>query len=319
VQRSLALTGSVGSRRISVVASEVEGVVEQLVAREGDQVEKGQPLVRLRRTNLQLQLAAVRGQLKEAEARQNLANTSLERSQGLYQEKIISQQQLDDAASEFEAWTGRVAQLQAEGARLEDDLARATVRAPFGGVVVQELVAEGEWLGSGGSVAELLDLGDLEVTVDVPESSFVGLSVGSPARVVVQSLGGVEVEGQVRAVVPRADARSRSFPVKIAITNPDGRIAVGMLARVHLHVGEPADSVIVPKDAVVAKGNETAIFRINEDNTVARVAVQVGSSVGVWVAVTSEVRPGDRVITRGNERVFPGQSVEPEVQEYPLP
>ncbi len=319
VRRSVILTGSVESRRISVVASEVEGVVEQLMAREGDQVKKGQPLVKLRRTNLQLRLAAERGQLQEAEARQNLATTSLERSRGLHEEKIISQQQLDDAASEFEAWGGRVAQLQAEVARLEDDLARTTVRAPFAGVVVRELVAEGEWLGAGGSVAELLDFGDLEVTVNVPESSFAGLRVGSPARVVIQSLGGVEVEGQVRAVVPRADARARSFPAKIAITNLDGRIAVGMLAQVHLLMGEPVEAVIVPKDAVVTKRNETTVFRIKDDNTAESVTVQVGSAIGVWVAVTGDVRPGDRLITRGNERVSPGQSVEPQVQDYPLP
>lgn len=319
VQRSMALTGSVESRRISVVASEVEGVVEQLVAREGDLVGKGRPMVKLRRTNLQLRLDAVQGQLQEAEARQRLANTSLQRAQGLSEEKIISQQQLDDAQSEFEAWGGRVAQLRAEVARLQDDLDRTTVRAPFSGVVVRELVAEGEWLGAGGSVAELLDLGDLEVTVEVPESSFAGLIVGSPARVAIQSLGGLEVEGQVRAVVPRADARARSFPTKIAITNPDGRIAVGMLAQVHLSVGEAVDAVIVPKDAVVTKGNEAAVFRIKDDNSVERLAVQVGSAVGVWVAVTGEVSPGDRLITRGNERIFPGQTVQPEIQDYPVP
>ena len=319
IRQSLALTGSVESRRISVVASEVEGVVEELLAREGDRVKKGQPLVRLRRTNLQLQLEAVRGQLREAEARRNLADTSLVRSRGLHREKIISQQQLDDAASELEAWGGRVSQLQAEEARLVDDLNRTTVRAPYSGVVVRELTAEGEWLSAGGSVAELLDFGDLEVTVDVPESSYAGLSVGSPARVVIQSLGGVEVEGVLRAIVPRADPRARSFPTKVSIPNTDGRIAVGMLARVYLAVGEPKDAVIVPKDAVVAKNNESSVYRIQDDNTVEKIVVEVGSSAGVWVAVTGEVGPGDRLITRGNERVFPGQSVEPEIQDYPLP
>jgi membrane fusion protein (multidrug efflux system) len=155
-----------------MVASEVEGVVEVLAARDGDRVQKGQALVKLRRTNLHLRMQAVRGQLKEAEARQSLAQTSMTRSQGLFDEKIISQQQLDDAISEFEAWQGRVEQLQAEVARLEDDLSRTTVRAPFSGIVVREMVAEGEWLGSGDDVVELLDFEDLEVTVEVPEGSF---------------------------------------------------------------------------------------------------------------------------------------------------
>ena len=215
VGRTLALTGSVESRRISVVASEVEGVVQTLVAREGDRVKEGQPLVELRRTNLELRLEAVRGQLQEAEARQRLARTSLDRSRGLFDEQIISQQQLDDAASEFDAWQGRVAQLRAEAARLQDDLARTTVRAPFYGVVVRELVAEGEWLGSGGAVAELLDYRDLEVTVEVPERSFAGLRIGSSVRVVIASLGQLEVAGVVRAVVPRADARVLTHSISV--------------------------------------------------------------------------------------------------------
>lgn len=319
VRRAVQLTGSVDSRRISTVASEVEGVVEALEARDGDRVQKGQVLVRLRRTNLRLRMQAVQGQLKEAEARQSLARTSLERSQGLFDEKIISQQQLDDAISEFEAWQGRVEQLQAEVARLEDDLSRTTVRAPFSGIIVQELVAEGEWLGSGDDVVELLDIGDLEVTVEAPEGSFSGLQAGGSARVVIASLDNLEVEGHVRTVVPRADDRARTFPVKISIANANGRIAVGMLARVFLPVGVPEDAVIVPKDAIVEQGNQTVVFRISADSTVERLNVQVGSAAGAWVAVDGDVKPGDRIVTRGNERVFPGQSVEAEVMEYELP
>ena len=84
VRDAIALTGSVESRRSSIVASEVEGIVERLIAREGDRVERRDPLVELRGTTVRLRLEAVRGQLEEAEARRDLAQTSLERSQGLY-------------------------------------------------------------------------------------------------------------------------------------------------------------------------------------------------------------------------------------------
>lgn len=319
VRRTVTLTGSVESRRASVVATEVEGVVDALMAREGDRVDAGRPLVRLRRTNLQLRLEAVAGQLREAQARLSLARTSLTRTRGLFDEEIISQQQLDDAESEFEAWQGRVEQLRAEAARLEEDLSRTTVRAPFRGVVVEELVAEGEWLAEGGAVARLLDVGDLEVTVDVPEGSFAGLAAGAEARVVIPSLANQEVDGSIRAVVPRADPRARTFPVKIAIANPDGRIAVGMLAQVYLPVGQPVEAVIVPKDAVVAEGDQRIVYRIGGDSTLERVAVRVGQAAGDWLVAEGDLKPGDRLVTRGNERVFPGQRVEARLLEYPLP
>ena len=319
VRRSIVLTGSIESRRASMVASEVEGLVEQLAAREGDRVKKGQPLVHLRQTNVALRLQAVEGQLKEAQARRSLALASLERWRGLFDEKIISRQQLDDAVSESEAWEGRVAQLAADVARIKDELARTIVRAPFSGVVVMEHVAEGEWLSSGGEVVELVDLDDLEVTVEVPESYFDGLQAGYLASLRIDALGGLEVAGVVRSVVPRANVQSRTFPVKISIDNSEGRIGVGMLAIVRMPVGEPQPSVVVPKDAIVSQGNEKVVMVIGEDDTVQRVSVRTGSSAGAWVAVEGGVRPGDRVITRGNERVFPGQPVTAQPVEYELP
>jgi RND family efflux transporter MFP subunit len=319
LRRSISLTGSVESHRSSLVAAEVEGVVERLQAREGDRVEKGNPLARLRKSDFALRLQALEGQLKEAQARRQLARASLERSQGLSDEKIISRQQLDDAVSEAEAWQGRVAQLEADVSRLRDDLERTTVRAPFSGVVVREHVAEGEWLSEGGAVVELVDLDDLEVTVQVPESSFDGIATGVSAQMRIASLGGLEVEGTVRTVVPQANPQSRTFPVKVALANPDGRIGVGMLASVELPVGERQPTVVVPKDAIVTQGSERFLFVIGEDNTVQRVTVRTGSSEGVWVGVEGEVKPGDRVVTRGNERIFPGQTVDPQPVEYELP
>jgi RND family efflux transporter MFP subunit len=212
-----------------------------------------------------------------------------------------------------------VAQLSAEVARLEKDLARTAVRAPFGGVVVNELVAEGEWLDAGGAVAELVDFQDLEVTVEVPESSYAGVVEGVPARVVIGALDGLEVEGRVRAVVPRADARARTFPVKVAITYPTGKIGVGLLAQVFLPVGETQATVLVPKDAVVQRGGQSIIFRIGEGSVLESLNVELGASAGAWIGVYGEVRQGDHIVTRGNERVFPGQTVEAKALEYELP
>ena len=242
LERSVRLTGSIESRRSSVVASEVEGLVQQLVARDGDRVEKGATLVRLRQSNTALRLQAVQGQLKEAEARQRLAMASLERSEGLFEEKIISRQMLDDAVSEYEAWQGRVAQLQADVSRLEDDLSRTTVRAPFAGVVVEEHIAEGEWLNAGGAVVELVDFEDLEVTVDVPESYFSGVRVDGAALVRIDSLEGIEVVGRIRAIVPRASFPGTGLPGESRDLEP-GRPNRGRHARHRGAAGRRSGSV----------------------------------------------------------------------------
>jgi RND family efflux transporter MFP subunit len=318
-RRTISLTGSVESRRSSLVATEVAGLVSRLHAREGDRVKRGEALVELRSEEIRLRLDAARGQLQEAEARLRLASSQLERSRGLFAEQIISQGELDDAVSESEAWTGRVSQLRSDVARLEIDLRRATVKAPFAGVVVREHTAEGEWLAIGDPAVEMVDLGDLEVTVEVPESYYSGLAAGGSAQVVFASLGDYEVSGEIRAVVPQANLQARTFPVKIGLDNSERRIGAGMLAQVRLPVGEPRPAVVVPKDAVAAQGRDSVVYVIGEGDVVMPVVVRPGSAVGVWIAVEGGVSAGERVVTRGSERLFPGQAVVPEAMEYELP
>lgn len=319
VRPTLELTGSVESRRISVVASEVAGKVVSREAREGDRVAKGAPLVRLRRENLQLTFEASEAQLAEAEARLDLAEANLKRARDLFEEEVVSRQVLDDATSEREAWQARAEQLRATMRRLEDDLDRSVIRAPFGGVVVEERTAEGEWVSAGSPVAVLMDVGELEVTLQVPERHFAGVRQGVPVSVTFESLSGMTIEGTVRAVVPRADERARTFPVKVRIPNEEGRVGVGMLATARLPVGEPSENVLVPKDALVEGSRGSIVYVIGEDDTVRPVPVRTGGAQGVWSAVEGEVRPGDRVVTRGNERLRPGAQVQGEALEYPEP
>lgn len=319
VRASVELTGGLESRRQSLVASEVSGLVVELERREGETARRGQPLARLRRTVAELRLRAAEGDLEEARALLELARTNRQRAQQLFEEKVFSQAQLDDALSQYDANQGRVARLEAETARLADELDRTVVRAPFDGVVVAEHTAVGEWIDAGDPVVEMVDMASLEIALEVPEQYFAGLAAGEPVTVVVPALGGEELTGKVRAVVPKADARARTFPLKVAVSDPDGRLGVGMLARVRLPVGAPRESVVVPKDAVVTQGSGRFVFRLDADDRAEQVAVRVGDGVGEWVAVSGGVAAGDRVVVQGNERLQPGQAVTPQRHEVPRP
>lgn len=318
IHRSVTLSGTVGARRVSVVASEVAGLVVELAAREGDLRHRGAPLVHLRRRELELQLKARQADLVEAKARLELAESTRKRRQELFDSDVISRQTLDDATTELAAWQGRVASLEAEIAQVEDDLERSVVRAPFTGVVVEERTQVGEWIAVGGPVVELLDVEELEVDLDVPERYFAQLSSGSPALVTVESLPGLEISAKIGAVIPRADRQSRTFPVKVRFANRDHRVAVGMLAQVALPVGQPSPAVVVPKDAVVREGRAEAVYRVT-DGKVERVEVRTGAAVGAWIAVEGPIRPGDHVVTRGNERLQPGVPVNPRPIPYDPP
>ena len=128
VRRTLRLPGTVESPTVSLVASEVAGVVAEYPVREGQRVEKEEPLAKLRTESLQLRLEGAQAQLKEAESRLKLAERNLERSRELFDAKVISQQQLDDAFYESTAWQGRVEQLTADIATINLALRQSTIR-----------------------------------------------------------------------------------------------------------------------------------------------------------------------------------------------
>jgi membrane fusion protein (multidrug efflux system) len=157
------------------------------------------------------------------------------------------------------------------------------------------------------------------VRVEVPERFYSQLLPGAEAPVSFESLPDVQVTGRVAAIIPRADPRARSFPIKVRISNEQGRIGVGMLAQVSLPVGETYRALVVPKDAVVRQGPTEIVFRITGDETVEVVPVESKQGLGSWVVVKGPVSAGERVVTRGNERLRPGQSVRGEALEYPLP
>lgn len=315
------MAGSVEAQVSAVVASLVPGPVVEVGAREGQRVKRGDLLVRLRREDFEQDLEAAKGSMAEAKARAQLADHSLKRAQELYRSGVVARQQLDDAESEASAWRGRADAATAEIARLEVVLGKARILAPFAGVVVREHCELGEWVEAGGPVAEVVDLSRLEAVVSVPERYFAQIRVGSKARVRFDALPELTAEGEVIAIIPRADPQVRAFPVKVGLANPDGRIGVGMTAVVAFAAGESRPATVVPKDAIVTQGEQRLVYRVeaSEDGEVVQpVTVRVGGGVGQWVEVEG-IAAGDRVVTRGNERLFPGMAVAPKPEEYKAP
>lgn len=201
-----------------------------------------------------------------------------------------------------------VAAQRAVLARLESDLRKTELRAPFGGFVTQRFAEAGEWLDEGGAVVELAELDAVLVRTDAPESTFPYVAVGDKVRVHCDALRRV-FEGRVKHIVPQADLRARTVPIDIEIENPDHALAGGMFTRVTLPSGEIRSTVAVPKDAVFERDGVMRVALVGAapgPATAALLPVTLGVDVGDWVTVVSgNVPPGSKIITRGNERIMP--------------
>ncbi len=207
---------------------------------------------------------------------------------------------------------------QEEVARLEDEIARHTIVAPFDGYISAEHTEIGEWVRQGDPVAEVIEVDEVDVQVVVFEKYINAVRIGAPAIVRVAGLDGRTLEGRVSSIIPQADLQSRSFPVKIRlrneITEHGPLLKSGMFANVQLGVGGRGSEVLVPKDALVLGGQSPMVYVVDPSSdggggNARPVPVQTGLESDGHVMVTGEVREGDLVVIRGNERLQQGGSV----------
>jgi HlyD family secretion protein len=225
---------------------------------------------------------------------------------------------------------------EAEVERIDDQLGKHTIRAPFDGWVVERFTEKGQWLARGGIIARIAELERIEVEARVPELSIASLVAGAEVRLEFDAAPGQVWVGRVTRVVPQADLLSRSFPVKIEVENRvvagEPTLKGGMLARAWLPVGKAGMAVVVPKDAVVLGGPRPFVYAVDTvplaivppagtgagaagagsaqaEGTVRRVDVALGVAVGGNVEIRSGLEPGTIVVVRGNERLRPGMRV----------
>lgn len=204
---------------------------------------------------------------------------------------------------------------------LEDQLDKHTIVAPFDGYVVEENTEQGQWITRGQAVAKVVELGQVDVQSLVLEDYQPLLALGMDAVVLLDALPTRHFSGKIALVVPQADLRSRSFPVKIRLPNEDTPggplLKPGMLARVSLAVGNETKALLVPKDALVLGGEKAIVVAADGATGAGKpgkarpVPVEVGAAVEGQIQITplGPLKIGDLVIVEGNERVRPGQDV----------
>ncbi len=308
VNQTVTLVGTVEPLRRSIVASEVEGLVEVFPAEEGMAVKRGQLLARLRTDTLQIQLDSALASHREAATRYQQAKRDLSRTRVLWKKELVTQKEFDDAQAEETALRERLSQLGAEIRRVRDSLNQSGIVAPFDGWITQEFTEIGQWVEEGGAIIEMVDLSHVQVEIPLPERYVRNIRIRDPVTATFDGLPELEARGRVFSLVAQADRIARTFPVKVDIPNPALAIKSGMVSRVTLQVDRPHQGTVVPKDALVLRGGRAFVFRVNE-GTVDQIPVTAVLHVEGLIEIEGPIREGMVVVVEGNERLFPGQPV----------
>jgi membrane fusion protein, multidrug efflux system len=305
------------------VYSRLNALVSELLVEEGDAVREGRTLARLddreiRNEFEQARIAVEQARLtlRQAEVKAQLSNHSYERAVSLFEQKLTSREEFDQAAllNQTDSLGLDNARQQLEGAtsRLEAariQLAYTTVESPITGVVTDRKVDVGSRVNVGEALFDIQEFPPLWARIFVPERALPELTVGQPARVRVESYPDRVFEGRIRMISPTVDVASGTIRVTIELSQHGSLLRPGMFGTVNIATQTRADAVVVPRRALLRERDQTFVFVIREDNTVAKREVVTGFSEEDLVEILEGVLDGDAVVTVGVETLNDGYPV----------
>lgn len=321
-------SGYVTARRIATVASKVSGKVVEVLVEEGMKVEAGQILARLDASNAEKSLQLAEAQLESArkaidETKANLerAERELARTSRLASEKIANQTDLDRAEAEAKSLRARLDKQAADVSVAEREVAvwkqqldDTVIRAPFGGIVTSKNAQPGEIISpmsAGGGftrtgICTIVDMGSLEIEVDVSESFINRVESGQPVEATLDSYADWKIPTKVIAIIPTADRQKATVKVRVGFEKLDPRVLPDMGVKVAFQssaqsVGEKAASsrqVTIPKGALRQRDGKDVVWLVR-DGQLERRAVTVNLKNGDEVIIAAGLNGGDRVVLDG--------------------
>ena len=288
------------------VTNEVAGKISALHFESGQVVKPGQPL-------LDLDATADRAELEGLLAAQRLAQIKFDRYARLLADRSASKADYDEAKSTLD-----VAEATVVAKRALID--KKQVRAPFGGRLGIRLVDVGQYLAPGSAIVPLEALDPIYVDFSVPERYFAQLATGQPVALTVQAYAGETFTGRITALNPGVDRGTRSVRLRATLDNPQQRLRSGMFAEVRVLLPQQAPFLTLPGTAITFNPYGDSVFVVQSGEsglTVQRRQVETGEVREGRVAVTSGLKPGERVVSAGQVKLRNGMPVK--LDDKPAP
>ena len=348
IARSVVARGKIQPLSKVEVKSKANGIIKALLADVGDKVQEGQILAELDKADLQAQVREAKATLDaeqanlqaaiaaEAKARIEAANPELEfarrdseRAEGLFKQKIASQQQLDDANRAYEVCKNRnqlleaiarsasaqvdqararVAAAAAALDRAQENLGYATIRAPFAAIVLTRPTEVGDAVSSilnlGSAATLIMTLGDVSsvyIKGDVDEADIGKASCGQRVRTKVESFPNESFEGSVKRIDPMGKEQNNvtTFEVRVTISNPHGKLRANMTANAEIVLEEHKDVLLVPEAALVYDKDKKVSGQLLDPKAKPgwrKVPLKLGISNGQRTEVLAGLTEGDKLV-----------------------
>lgn len=355
-RRRVQATGSLFALEESILSAEVEGRVSQVLVDVGDTVKEGQPLLLIDPQELQLEVDRQRGLVTQVRAQLGIgpndppptdpkkiasvqraaadlfdADRKYTRAQEMFKDKLISQQQLEEASSRFQSTQASYTVALQEVDRLkallvsseaseklaEKKLSDATIRAPFPGSIKTRDVHPGEYLRVQGPAMVLVRTDTLRARLAVPERWAGWVKDGATVDLQVEAFPGQVFHGQVSRINPAVAQDSRTFDAEALIANGDGRLKPGFFVQASIPSEKEEKTIFLPEAAVNYRYGVYKVFllrgnRVSEHQI--RPAGQTEDQRGRRFEVAEGLKPGDRVAVAISGDLHDGATVQEEAE-----
>jgi membrane fusion protein (multidrug efflux system) len=296
VARALMLTGTLIANRTSEVAADAVGKVTAAPIERGTVVAAGAILARLDNRSAALTEKEAYAQSDGARVQQRLAATECARAEKLFAEGVIHETERDRARADCAVARARASAAGARARLARKDLGDAVVRAPFGGVIAERLVAEGEYVRPDTHVATLVEIDPLRLEISVPEAAVPVLQRAAEVEFQVTAFPDERFQATVRYVGPAVRRQTRDLLVEAVVPNQKRRLLPGMFASVRLALGRELRPV-VPAAALKRDGEVDRAYVVMPTGRAEERLVSLGAPEGKWFAVMSGLADGETVVS----------------------
>ena len=279
------------------IVSEIDAAVISLPFEEGSNVKKGDLIAQLDDSQLAGELARNKALHEQSEAAFN-------RTKGIVEKNLGSQQDLDDAAAALKVTEANLAIAQAR-------FNKTRITAPFDGIIGARKVSVGTFLRTGDEITELANVDNIRINFSAPESYLSRLKRGAEVTVSTTAYPDYKATGQIVVIEPVLDPSTRNGRLVAKVSNPQRKFFPGMSADIAVVLAERDGATTVPNEAVFANGNQSYVYVVKPDSTAMKSAVTLGTRLADVVEVLNGVEAGQEVVRAGHQKLYDGAKVMP--------